>query len=366
MKDLVTDPDRPALAGQTAQVDAAEFRTAVKLVAQACEHRSSIAILGHILLEARRDKLVLTATDLDVRIAVTIAAQTGRPFKTTLNSRTLGQLLAGADSVVTLTKDKDLLTIDAAPVTAMFRDVCPAEDFPEPVSATDLTNVEIPEGTLQAALQACRPCISTEPTRYYLNGIYLHDTGAGLIAVATDGHRLARYESGAQWGIEPVILPTPTVDILRGRLRAGGNASIKVSQSVTARHVVFHGDDWTLTSKVIDATYPDYMRVIPPEDTTFDVTLSASALRRLPKLGREAAEIAPEAGKITVKAQSQNLTLQLPISGKGKPTGFNLGYLRGFAIAAGTIRVTGPGPGHPHRILTEDPKLLQVLMPMRV
>ena len=143
----------------------------------------------------------------------------------------------------------------------------PREDFPIMASAEYQTNFACPAPMLRRLFDKAKFAISTEETRYYLNGVYMHAAqgpdGPVLRCVATDGHRLARIDAplpaGAE-GLPGVIVPRKTVGELR-KLLDDDEATIAVSVSETK--VRFATPEVTLTSKVIDGTFPDYARVIP-------------------------------------------------------------------------------------------------------
>src|SRR5690606_904429 len=141
------------------------------------------------------------------------------------------------------------------------------EDFPDIGIGEMGQEFELDAADLKRLIDKTRFAISTEETRYYLNGIYVHTAQGGgaptLRAVATDGHRLAQAElplpPGAE-GMPGVIIPRKTVHELH-RLIEDTSGAIKVGVSPTK--VRFEIGTVTLTSKLIDGTFPDYGRVIP-------------------------------------------------------------------------------------------------------
>merc|ERR1711969_304983 len=147
----------------------------------------------------------------------------------------------------------------------------PKEDFPVMASSEYASNFSAPAPLLRRLFDKSKFAISTEETRYYLNGVYMHvaqtEDGPSLRCVATDGHRLARIDAPLPDGaaeMPGVIVPRKTVAELR-KLLDDDEADIAVSVSETK--VRFATSDITLTSKVIDGTFPDYTRVIPSGNT---------------------------------------------------------------------------------------------------
>lgn len=381
-----------ATAADTVCVAAEDLRRGLAFVRKVIERRNTIPVLNMLRLYANGTFLTLRATDLDIECEVELEASAGSRLHCLLNPGLLADLVRYAEGPVTISKVGEIITIAADDVTAEVRALCDPEDWPDILGMREANvGVAIGESQLHKALSATLPCASTEVTRYYLNGVYLHDAGEGLIAVATDGHRLAKYETGENWGLQGTILPSKTARIVMDRLRADGNASVSVRPISAQRqahsrsglgaakptpgesepfvsHLVFEGQGWSVLTKVIDGTFPDYTRVIPKRTGKISATLTAAALKRFPK-GSErtrALKIDPDEGRMTMKGVLENATISMPIQGTGPAMGCNLNYLLGFAQRAGTIRIEGTGPNDPFYILTDDPRLTQVLMPMRV
>lgn len=352
---------------------AAAMQRALAFSAQITERRNTIPVLGNILIDAQGDKITVHSTDLDLegRIDIEPTEPISEPVKFTINPRMFGHFVRHAEGQITMsiTEDKNgkIAKIEADGATMETRLLIPAEDFPFMPTAATGRAITIPEAVLRKTLVAVKGCISTEETRYYLNGAYLHQVDGQLIAVATDGHRLAKYEPKIEWHFEGMIVPSKTVDILIRNTDPKTNRKINIFQHGSKIEV--DGDGWTLKSKTIDGTFPDYTRVIPQPDDGFQVALSLHMLRRIPMTeGRygAAAKIDPSQDKMTVKDQDEG-TFTIPVVGSGQAKGFNLKYLKGFAQQFGTIQLAGKdNSGDPVRILTEDPAYLGVLMPMRV
>jgi DNA polymerase-3 subunit beta len=257
-------------------------------VQRVVERRNTIPILSNVLLKAKGDELALTATDMDLEIVETVAAEVARAGAATAPAHTLYDIvrkLPDGSQVEIDGGDGGMITLRSG--RSQFKLGClPVEDFPQ-MSGTDVSHsFTVAAGDLRTLIDRSRFAISTEETRYYLNGIYLHAakarTGGSdipvLRAVATDGHRLARVEmplpAGAE-GIPGVIVPRKTVGEIRNLIDEAASG-IEVAMSETK--IRFTLDGITLTSKLIDGTYPDYERVIP-KDIKLTATASAPALR---------------------------------------------------------------------------------------
>jgi DNA polymerase-3 subunit beta len=234
--------------------------TAVRVV----ERRNTIPVLSNLLVSAEAGSLTIRATDLDIQIAATLACQLAGPAtSTTLPAQNLHDIVRKLPDgcEVTLSGDDREWTVSAG--RSKFRLPClPAGDFPVMPAVDAGETFRLPAETLRRAIDSVRFAISTEETRYYLNGIHLHrDQGDGLIAVATDGHRLARapMQLAAPIDLPSVIVPRKTVEQVSKLLPDKGEVQLGLSAS----RISLELDGVTLVSKLIDGTYPDYQRVVP-------------------------------------------------------------------------------------------------------
>src|SRR5262249_50320329 len=202
-------------------VERSAFLKALGHVQSVVERRNTIPILSNVLIQAAKGQLKLTATDLDIEIVESIAADVLRNGAATAPAHMLYDIVRkmpdGAQvQAELLAGDSGRLSVSAGSVR--FELGClPQEDFP-PMSAGALPHrCRLVASDLMALIEKTRFAISTEETRFYLNGIYLHaakEKQPRMRAVATDGHRLARYELDLPEGasdIPGVIVPRKTV-----------------------------------------------------------------------------------------------------------------------------------------------------------
>ena len=254
------------------------------------------------------------------------------------------------------------------------------EDFPAAAAGDLPYSFEVSAKDLFRLVEKTRFAISTEETRYYLNGIYLHTVDGKLRAVATDGHRLARVDmplpSGAD-GMPGIIVPRKTVTELLKLLEAG-EESVKIAVSDTK--IRFDLGNVTLTSKLIDGTFPDYGRVIPSENNKsmeVDGKLFASAVDRVSTISTDrsrAVKLDLDEGKVTLAVNNPDSgsapeELGIDYKGDALEIGFNARYLLDI-----TQQLDGPtahfelsDSGSPTVVRDgDDPEALYVLMPMRV
>lgn len=367
-----------------------ERATLLKAVAQAqsvVERRNTIPILANVLIEAEGDTVMFRATDLDIEVVDRADAKVERAGSTTVAAVTLNEIVRKLPdgALVTLTEDgnKGRLSIEAGRSNFSLATL-PKDDFPVMASSDYETNFSCPAPVLRRLFDKSKFAISTEETRYYLNGVYMHvadsDGGKVLRCVATDGHRLARIDAdipeGAS-GMPGVIVPRKTVGELRKLLE---DDDMQIEVSVSETKVRFATPNLTLTSKVIDGTFPDYSRVIPAGNTRkleVDASEFAKAVDRVATVSSERSR----AVKLSLDEDRLVLSVNAPDSGAATEElavaygderleiGFNAKYL--LEIASQVDRENAVfmfnSSGDP-TLMREgnDTSAVYVVMPMRV
>ncbi|CAO3416488.1 DNA polymerase III subunit beta [Azospirillum endophyticum] len=355
------------------------------------ERRNTIPILSNVLLRAGDGELSLAATDMDLEIVETVPATVGRPGGTTAPAHTLFDIVRklpdGSQVELDIAGDGTILTLRAG--RSQFKLSClPVEDFPQ-LSSGDLKhNFSVAAADLRGLIDRTRFAISTEETRYYLNGIYLHAAKSKmgsletpvLRAVATDGHRLARVEMPLPDGAEAipgVIIPRKTVTEIR---KLVDEAADRIELSVSDNKIRFGFDSVVVTSKLIDGTFPDYERVIPVGNDKVmevDAKLFAAAVDRVATISTEksrAVKLSLVRGALTLSAtspESGSATEELEVNYAESPLeiGFNSRYLLDITqqIEGEGAQFTLADAASPTIIRdVADSTALYVLMPMRV
>jgi len=255
------------------KADRAALLKALAHIQSVAEKRNTIPILANVLIAVREGGLSFTATDMEIAVVEEVAASTTRNGATTAPAATLYEIVRklpeGADVELDHPGGDAQLALRAGRFATSLL-VLPVEDFPSMTAGQLPHRFHLPALVLRGLIDRTRFAISTEETRYYLNGIYLHavenDGQRMLRAVATDGHRLARVEEPLPEGAETipgVIIPRKTVGELRKLLdEASGSVEIGLSDT----RIQFKVGTITLTSKLIDGTFPEYDRVIPRDN----------------------------------------------------------------------------------------------------
>ena len=221
-------------------IERSAFLKALNHVQSVVERRNTIPVLSNVLVQAKLGNVTLTATDLDIEIVETVAAETAREGAATVPAHMLYDIVRklpeGAQLQLDQGPDSSRVSIIAGRSRFALQ-ALPAEDFPDLSSGEFGNNFALPASQLKFLIEKTRFAISTEETRYYLNGIYLHQAkqAESLRAVATDGHRLAQAQvslpAGAD-GMPGVIVPRKTVlEIVK--LIEGEDADVQIALSAS-------------------------------------------------------------------------------------------------------------------------------------
>ena len=249
-----------------ATIERATLLKSLSHVQSVVERRNTIPILSNVLIEARDDGSIrLMATDLDLQVDESVPANVSAGRR---DDRFRAHLVRHRPQASRRKPGRDCSAAEGKMQVIAGRarfnlSTLPRDDFPVIAEGELPTRFELPAATLRQIIDKTRFAISTEETRYYLMGIFLHVADDQLKAAATDGHRLARVTvakpDGAD-GMPDVIIPRKCVAELR-KLLDEVEGTVEVSLSPTK--IRFGLGSAVLTSKLIDGTFPDYNRVIP-------------------------------------------------------------------------------------------------------
>jgi len=368
-------------------VERSELLKSLGHVHRVVERRNTIPILANVLIRAEKGSLSLKATDLDLEVIETIAAEVGTGGATTVPAHMfydiVRKLPEGAQIVLEASGDRAVLAIRAGRSRFTLQTL-PESDFPD-LAAGEMTHrFKLGAADLRRLIDNTQFAISTEETRYYLNGIYFHVAGSGnaqtLRGVATDGHRLAQLDlplpEGAA-GMPGIIVPRKTVGEVQ-RLIEDGEAEILIELSQGKIRFTFARV--VLTSKLIDGTFPDYARVIPvgnDKELVVDKKEFEQAVDRVSTVSSErgrAVKLSLSTGKLMLSVtnpDSGSAAEEVEVEYGAEPLdiGFNSRYLLDIAAQidgeSAVLRLADPGS--PTLVEDRDAKgALYVLMPMRV
>lgn len=335
-------------------------------VAKVVSPRNTIPILSNISLVVEDGQLRLTATDLDIEITSSLPLLDCQPGAVTVNAKLLTDIVKRAGTTLTLEATEGQLLIKSGRSRFTLQTL-PVEDYPTLATGDFATSFDV---DLSAVIAPVAFAMSSEETRYYLCGVYLHNVGGQLVAVATDGHRLARQIGGDAPEFEGIILPAKLVNLLpKGA----------VQFAVSGSKVRITTPDLIITSKLIDGSFPDYERVIPRNNDKF-MQVDRDALLQA---AERVSVVAGERGRaVKLSAASDTLSLdvrsaegatatdniEVTYSAEPIEIGFNGSYISDVmrALDAGQVTVALLDSGSPSLLTGSNEGLTVVLMPMRV
>ena len=346
------------------------------------ERRNTIPILANVVLRAEEGELSLTATDMDMDITTEVGCSVMTSGTTTMSAHLLydiaRKLPDGAEVEIAVNDGHAMVSAGRS----SFRlPTLPVEDFPA-ISSNELPmNFSLTAADVRDLIDATRFAISTEETRYYLNGIYIHKAESGeLCAVATDGHRLAMTRQALPSGaaqMPSIILPRKAVSELR-KLLDDFDGDVLIGLSETRAE--FRFGVVRLTSKLIDGTFPDYTRVIPVGNDRImqvDVSAFSAAVDRVSTIASEksrSVKMGLRSGVLTLSASNTDASsateeLEVSYDGPEMEIGFNARYLLDIAgqVNSNMVEFALADQGSPSLVRAPgDEASLFVLMPMRV
>ena len=347
---------------------------ALAKVAGIIEKRNTIPVLANILLRADDNKLTIIGTDLDIEVITTLECEVEQAGETTVNAQLFTDIVKKTPpgKLLSLDLSQDKLSVKSGRSKFNLATL-PTEDYPRLGDSEFTHSFDIAASELGRLLGKAAFAMSTEESKYYLNGVYLHQADDKLTAVATDGHRLARVVSDMAADIPGVIIPRKTVAEARKVLASG---AVTVSMSVSK--VRLDLGDTVITSKVVDGTFPDYTRIMPSGYEN-SVTVDAKDLSRA--ADRVASLVEDRTKRVEVTIEDDSLVIAATgsmgnaedaidavIVGDGVKFAINAPYMREtLSQAEGGDIMIEYGTGMEPVMLKpkEDDGFTAIIMPMR-
>lgn len=303
------------------------------------ERRQTLPVLGNLLITATEQMIEVVGTDLEVEVRSRVAADVQNPGEITVPARKLIDIWRALPEGVTVAfrVENDRVTIRSGR-SRFALSTLPAADFPLMEGTAGDLRIELQQRQLKSMLERTAFAMAHQDVRYYLNGLLLEIHDDRLVAVATDGHRLAKVEqelSADVEGVRQAILPRKTV-IELARLLVASEAPVHIDLSEKGFRAGV--EETVLTSKLVDGRYPDYGRVIPlAPDKVAQVSREGlrQALLRTSILSNEKYKgVRLEFGPGNLRVQAHNPEqdeaeeeLEVDYSGEPAALGFNVGYL---------------------------------------
>lgn len=335
------------------------------------ENRNTIPILANVAIEAADGKIAFRATDLDIEAKATIAATVETEGSCTVGAKMMADIVVklASGSLVSIECNEGKMTITSGRSRFSLATL-PIEDFPAMASAEYASTFTMQSETLHSLLGVAF-CASNEETRYYLQGVYMHPSDGRTVAVATNGHQLAMVSTDTAHDFSGVIIPRKTVN---EAIKGFSNDEVAVSVSETK--IKFETPDFTIVSKVIDGTFPDYMRVIPKDNNhkaTFDASDMRAVIERVTAVSDERSRgvlLSIGVNGINVSARTSTSEgtdgIIADIAGDPQEIGFNGGYLLDVMRQFSGQATLQYGEAGSSALFTRDDGAVFVVMPMRV
>lgn len=369
-------------------IDRTAFLKALSHGQSVVERRTTVPILSNILLTATSTGLKMMTTDTDIALVESVPAMVMEPGATTVSAQMLFEIVRklpeNSTLEVTLLPETGQLNLKAG--RSRFNLAClPAAEFPQITQGELPCRFTMPVATFKKLLDRTRFAMSTEETRYYLNGIHFHvverENQRFLRSVATDAHRLAFIEAPLPNGAENmpgIIMGRKTVVEVRKLIE---DTTSEVGIAVSSTRIEFTFENAVLSSRLIDATYPEYEKAIPLSNNKtaiVDAKLFASAVDRVATVSGDkirAIKMNLHNNTLILSAAShdfgdavEEISIDFPYDTPIE-IGFNARYLLDIAQQinedeAQVVLANGDAPALIKGMI--DREAIYVLMPMRV
>lgn len=371
-------------------VDKSIFQKAIHTVEGIISAREIRSVISNILIEAGREGITLTATDLELGIKTTVPAETEEPGTITLPAKKLSQSVREfrGSSISFQTDSEDRVSIsDSSKVTKARISLMgsPSDEYPALTKMPDDAFVSFPTGVFTEMIRKTSYAVAEEDARYVFNGLYIQNEGAETTFVGTDGRRLARIIRTLETALpfdstksQQVILPNKGVRELSKLL--DGNEAGSVAFDPSDRRVYFRIADVELICKVIDGEFPRYDQVIPKkQDHLIEINRREleNALRQVAVMAAEPSrqvKLTFAADSLLVSASTPDIgeaqdSIPIQYSGEEMTVAFNSNYLLdiikvldieilsiGFTSPSAPADIRDPG----------DERFVSVIMPMKL
>ena len=332
-------------------------------------------LLHDCLLVSADDNGLHVKTPL--KLYVTIGARGELPC-TVVSHKAFAAAVRSCGKAITLSRDDEGLVVESDGITLRLE--AKPDDYAELMHGERCENSSlwfiVPGDALAAAIDATAIAVSTEETRYYLNGVYLHTDGASIAAVATDGHRLVKktFAASVRETKHTAIVPREALPALRRLCR--GKRDIEVYRD--GERIIFNGQDGVMVVRFIDGIFPDYEKVIPPTKARVtwiagDASELMTAARAIMPRAKDSIGtcVVVDATSTAPTMATKTATARIAVTASnGKTTpriGFNVRYLAEMlGLEQGPVRISFHDHASPAVFDGADATLTRVLMPMRI
>lgn len=344
--------------------------------------RVQLPVLANILLKTNKNKLLLSATNLETSISINIGAKVTKDGEITVPARVISEVVSNLDSgQLDLQVEKEIIKIKATDFESDITGLN-SSDFPKVPSEIGVKNFEIDSSDFLDALSSVLFAVSTDETRPVLTGVLMIFGKEYLTLVATDGFRLSQKKIKTKGAREEMRFILPK-NVLSELSRIVESETVKLSYKKTDNQLIFGLNDLVLSSRIIEGEFPDFERIIPKE-SKIKVFLGREDLLRAVKLAGVFARDSANVVKLNISSESLEVTAESSQSGTQKKkldakiesdlsgdftVAFNYRFVEDFLNAAKgeNIRIEFSEPNAPALFLDEkDKDFLHIIMPVRL
>ena len=360
-------------------INTEEFVTHLSKVVGVVDRKQTMPILGHVLVSGSSGEITITATDLEVQISSKFKANISEDFLITLPGRKLFDILRSlGNTELELSSDNDTILLKTAKSKFSLQQL-PSNEFPLFENTEGEQTFSIKQQTLSEIFNKTQFAMAQQDVRFYLNGLLLEINSESLNVVGTDGHRLAKTTTTLDKKSiteQSCIVPRKAIQELTRSLSDEKECRV----SFVDNQASFSFSQVSLTTKLIDGTFPDYNRVIPAETTTnimLDTKILKPALQRVSILANEkfrGVRIDIDNNKIIISSENPEQEqaiedIDIDDTNTKLSIGFNVSYLIDAVNAcSGELVSLGVNDENTSALITDpsDPNTKYVVMPMRL
>ena len=360
-------------------INTEEFVNHLSKVVGVVDRKQTMPILGHVLVSGSSGEITITATDLEVQISSKFKANISEDFLITLPGRKLFDILRSlGNTELELSSDNDTVLLKTAKSKFSLQQL-PSNEFPLFDNTEGEQTFSIKQQTLSDIFNKTQFAMAQQDVRFYLNGLLLEINPESLNVVGTDGHRLAKTTTSLDKKSiteQSCIVPRKAIQELTRSLSEEKECKV----SLVDNQASFSFSQVSLTTKLIDGTFPDYNRVIPAETATnimLDTKILKPALQRVSILANEkfrGVRIDIDNNKIIISSENPEQEqavedIDIDDTNVKLSIGFNVSYLIDAVNAcSGELVTLGVNDENTSALITDpsDPNTKYVVMPMRL
>lgn len=329
------------------------------------------------------DVPTIRATDLDQELTVILSALCREKMRLAIDPPTLITALGNCPDRTSIRAEGDAALLTSGRVSVRGPTGIDLTDLPEMDGGQPVATFDIPQQTLHAGLRAVSFAISTEETRYYLNGVLLTAVDGNLTLVATDGHRMVRHILDQPYSGPDMIIPAVTVQTLLKLLQRGPSRPAHITVGIIDRNcqrgtphdrhaLTISAPGWILKSKCIDGVYPNWSRLVEKalvetgDTPAIRTTVTQSQASRLPKHNSwRRVTINPDEGTMRLLDDFEREVVAMPLAGTGAEFCVSAHFLRQMVGTIGDVELASGTTDAPLLARPKNPATLALLMPMR-